>query len=177
MKYFIFLLFLFSNSAFALEKYQLLCNGNRGKVNVVIEKENEKVRFTYNNLEGKKDFPIYEGIVTASTLPFIKSAQKDLAIIDTKLVLEWDVDQCNLPTDNPMIIACNGEVDVTVPKNSKLKSNNFFTSILNEKTPNFTYEMLRIRLGLDTDKLHYLASFSFDPNHCQLTITDNVLSK
>lgn len=165
------------NFAHAYENYQLQCVGNRGKVNILIEKIENKIRFTYNNLEGKKDFPIYEGVVTANAIPFIKAAQKDLAIIDTKLIIEWNIDQCNLPTDNPMIIDCNGEVDVQFPKNSKLKSYHFFTSVLNEKTPNFTYEMLKVRLGLDTDEMHYLATMPFDPNRCQLSMSENVLSK
>ncbi len=175
-KIFLFILFTIHHT-YAFETYQLQCSGNRGKVNVVIEKTENKIRFSYNNLDGKKDFPIYEGVVTLNSLPFINKAQKDLSIIDTKLVLEWNIDQCDLPTENPMIIACNGEVDIQFPKNSKLKSYNFFTSILSEKTPNFTYELLKVRLGLDTDQLHYLATMPFDPGHCQLTISDNVLSK
>jgi len=175
-KIFLFTLFTI-NISHAFETYQLQCSGNRGKVNVVIEKTENKIRFTYNNLEGKKDFPLYDGIVTANTLPFIKAAQKDLALIDNKLVLEWNLDQCNLPNENPMIIACNGEVDVIFPKNSKLKSYDFYTSILSEKTPNFTYEMLKVRLGLDTDQMHYLTTMPFDPGHCQLSIAENILSK
>lgn len=174
----IFLVILISfNYSYAFETYQLQCFGNRGKVNIVIEKTENKIRFTYNNLEGKKDFPIYDGVVTPNSLPFIKAAQKDLSIIDTKLVLEWNVEQCDMPTDNPMIITCNGEVDVQFPKNSKLKSFNFFTSIINEKTPRFTYEMLKVRLGLDTDQMHYLATMPFDPGHCQLNVSNNVLTK
>jgi hypothetical protein len=159
---------LISQSAFADVTYQLYCTGNRGKVAVLIEKIESKIRFTYTNIEGKNDFPIYEGVVTPSSMPFIKMAQKELSVIDNKLILEWNIEQCNKPTDNSKIISCDGEAKLIFPEKAKIKSFDFFTSVVEEKTPTFTYEIFKIRLGLDSENMHYLATMPFDPSNCSV---------
>ena len=156
------------STAQASENYLLSCIGNRSKVSISIEKIQDKVRFTYLNTDGKKDFPLFEGVVTVNTFPILKSAQKDLSSIDSKLILEWNLEQCNKSISNPMIIECNGESKILFPLNSKLKSMRFFTSTTKEITPSFTYEVFKVRLGLDTENMHYLATMPFGPNYCHL---------
>jgi hypothetical protein len=161
-------LFLLLNSTFSFadNEFQLFCGGNRGKVSIFFEQVKNKIRFTYTNTEGQKDFPIYEGVVTPQTLPFIKLAQKELSKIDTKLVIEWNIEQCKQPTDDPMIFACDGEAQIVFPENIKIKSFDVFTGHLKEQTPTFTYEMIKLRLGLDSENLHYLVGMPFDPSQC-----------
>lgn len=153
--------------------YQLYCSGNRGKVLILFEQVNDKIRFTYTNTEGKKEFPIYEGVVTDRTMPFLKFAKKELDIIDSRLVLEWKIEQCKTPTKDSMIITCDGEAAVIYPTDSNLTSFDVFTSRINEQTPSFKFETFKINLGLDSKNMHYLISMPFDPAQCEVKSPEN----
>lgn len=148
--------------------YKLYCTGNRGKVLILFEKVNDKMRFTYTNTGGKSDFPFYEGVVTTKTLPFLKMAKKELEIIDNRLVLEWKFEQCKLPTNDQSIVTCDGEATVVFPANSNLASYDIFTSRVFEQTPSFKYEIFKLNLGLDSSNMHYLISMPFDPAQCNV---------
>ena len=148
--------------------YQLFCMGNRGAVQVLLERNAKNTRLTYTNIGGKSDFPIYEGVVTPKTLYFIKYAESDLGIIDTKLIIEWKNEQCTRLSENSMIIACNGEADIVYPINSKLKSYDFFTSMINEQLQMATYQIFKFNIGIDSENFHYLSSMPFDPKECQM---------
>lgn len=171
MKTTLLLSFLISTNLFAADNYRLFCQGNRGKVTVSFEKIENKLRFTYRNIEGKKDFPFYEGVVTEQTMPYIKYAQKELNVIDDKLVYEWNIEQCKISSDDARVIGCDGEAKLIEP--AKIKSYDFFTSSTKEKSPTFTYDIFKVRVGLDSESMHYLITMPFDPSQCFVENPDN----
>lgn len=179
MKIFFLLIGLMSLSikSYSTENFQIFCQGNRGKVHLLIERNDSKIRLTYNNLDGKKDFPLYDGVVTLNSLPFIKMAEKELSLIDSKLVFEWNLEQCQKNNEDSYLVECNGEAELIYPLNLKIKSFDFFSSRTQEKTPHFTYEIYKVRLGLDSERMHYMASMPFDPSQCTIINPDRFQTK
>ncbi len=142
------------------------CIGNRGKVSVLFEMNSQTVRLIYNNQEGQKDFPIYDGAVTTQTLPFIDFAKTDLQEVDQRLVLEWPAGQCHQSDDDAMLIGCDGEAKNIYPENLSIKSYTFFTTKIAESSATQTYEMFKVRLGLDSENMHHHIGMQFNPQEC-----------
>jgi len=142
------------------------CFGQNGKVQVSINQTEDSYVLTYLNSEGRKNFPVYEGVVTRSAMGFINMGFKELFDIDKKLVLAWKKSSCQFSKENPLILSCNGEGRVLIPENQTLKSYILNTSISEEKSLSNTFHVFKFRLGLDSQSLHYSLTFPFDPKKC-----------
>ncbi|MBC7537682.1 MAG: hypothetical protein H7281_02585 [Bacteriovorax sp.] len=159
-------IFLISNSAFALI-YRAQCTGNRGGVAVSIYTSKDKLFMRYSNVLGAQDFPFYEGSVSKLAMPFIKIAQTELASIDHEVLLSWPVEKCTFSTANPLLMECNGAATFIIPEKSELKSFTFFTSIIKEDSLTSSYEIFKIRWGIEGLDYHHSIGMPFDPKLCQ----------
>ena len=161
------LFFLFMTSkAYSLE-YRAACTGNRGKVSVQMYSNKGRLYMQYSNATGADDFPLYEGVVTKLTLPIIKIAQDDLALLDYQVLVSWPLDQCKFNSKEPLIMDCNGIGQFHFPLNSNLSSTTLITSKVTEESLSNKYEIFKMRWGIDGPDFHHSLALPFDPSQCQ----------
>lgn len=164
IKYFI-ALFLLTSEAYAYT-YKAACVGNRGKVSVAISTYKDRMYFQYANADGAKEFPLYEGTVTKSSMVFIKLAEKELASVDNQLQVSWPAEDCNVSEKDHRIVECNGEGRVDLPKAGKLRSFAFFTTVVREEAIANTFETFKVRISLQGEDFLHSIAMPFDPRHC-----------
>lgn len=164
------LLFIFLiNTAHALE-YRAFCSGNRGKVAVSIYSGQGRLYMRYNNVMGADDFPLYEGVVTKLTLPVIKIAQEDLASLDQEVLVSWPLEKCEFSDKDDLIMECGGEATFHRPENTGLTSYTFITSRIKEEGLKNTFDIFKIRWGVDSSDFHHSLALPFNPAMCQASL-------
>lgn len=151
--------------------YLLYCQGNSGKIAVEFYIANDKAILSYYNAEGRNSFPVFEGVVTQNAVPIINAAFSELAPIDNRLVLQWDAKNCQIKNPHEKIFQCNGRGEVIYPENSNLESFILNSTMATEEGFNFSHEVFRIRLGLDSPNLHYSIVMPLNPEHCGVSST------
>lgn len=164
----IFTLILFSNNASALT-YRFQCVGNRGGVSVAIysSKDQKRLFMNYNNSLGAKDFPFYEGTVSKLSMPFIQIAEKELASIDYQALLSWPIEKCTFNKETPLLVECNGAATFVIPEKSSLESYTLSTSTIREESLTSSYDIFKIRWGIEGKDFHHSIAMPFDPKSCQ----------
>lgn len=165
MKVFALALIVFSMNAHALS-YRAQCIGNGGKVSVVLYTHEGKLVMKYGNARGAVDFPFYEGTVTKAALPFIKMAEKELAEIDQEVTVTWPVEKCTFNEETPLLMSCNGAGTFILPEKTKLETYTFFTAMTKEESLSYSYDIFKIRWGIEGENLHHSIVMPFDPNRC-----------
>lgn len=166
MKFLSLLFVLLINTSYALE-YRAFCSGNRGRVAISLYSNNDRLYLRYNNVMGADDFPLYEGIVTKLTLPVIKIAQVDLASLDQEVLVSWPLEKCQFSDQDAMIMQCGGEATFHLPKNTNLTSYTLITSRVKEESLTNSFDIFKIRWGVDSPDFHHSLALPFDPTRCQ----------
>jgi hypothetical protein len=159
---------MFSNLGMAATNYQLFCSSNRGRSALSIYTNNQRVYVSYQNSLGAIDFPLYEGVVTRATIPYVNIAEKELKDLDYEAVVSWPLPQCEFNEQNPMLMRCGGESLFHRPEGTALQSLGFSTNKVTEEGVSNVYEMVKIRWQIQgADFLHFLG-LTFDPSQCQV---------
>lgn len=146
--------------------YRAQCIGNGGKVAVILYTSQDKLIMKYANSRGAVDFPFYEGTVTRSTLPFINMAEKELAELDHEIIVSWPLEKCTFSEDTPMLMSCNGAGTFLVPEKTKLETFTFTTTMTKEESLSYSYDIFKIRWGIEGENLHHSIMMPFDPKNC-----------
>lgn len=169
MKYLPLLFAILINSADALE-YRAFCSGNRGRVAVSLYSSKDRLYMRYNNLMGSDDFPLYEGVVTKLTLPVIKIAQEELGSLDQEVLVSWPIEKCDFSDKDPLIMRCGGEAKFHLPEGTNLTSYNFSTSRVKEDDLTNSFDIFKIRWGVDSPDFHHSLAMPFNPAYCQASL-------
>ncbi len=162
-----FLLLVLSTPVFALS-YRAQCIGNGGRVAVAIYTSQDKIFMRYSNSLGSADFPFYEGLVTKNSMPFIKIAEKELSSIDHEAIVSWPVEKCKFNEETPLLMSCDGAATFIQPEKSKLESYTLITSMTKESALSYSYDIFKIRWGIEGEDFHHSILMPFDPNNCQV---------
>ncbi len=157
-------------SSFAAISYNLFCSGNRGRVSISAYSSNERLYVQYSNALGAIDFPLYEGVVTKSTIPYVKIAEKELASLDYDVLLSWPIFECEFSPTDPLLMKCGGAATFHRPENSPLQSLSFSTAHLFEEGLSNTFKTFRVRWGLVGENFHHFLALPFDPKQCQASL-------
>lgn len=167
--FFIFMTFFISTAQAASDglSYQLYCSGNRGRVAISVYTSGDRLFVRYNNSLGAVDFPLYEGVVTRATIPYVNIAEKELASLDYEVLVSWPVSSCEFKDQDPLLMGCGGESIMHLPKNSPVQSQSFKTAHLIEEQISNTFNIFRIRWGLVGENFHHFLAMPFDPAQCQ----------
>lgn len=164
------LLFLFlilnAENSLALS-YRAQCIANRGNVFFALFTKENKLFVKYNNAMGASNFPVYEGTVTKSTVPYLNIAFDELSSIDYELLLSWPVEKCSFSSINNFLVECNGPATFILPRESGLQSFNISTSVIKENSLSATYDIFKMRLGIEGKDFHHSIAMPFDPRFCQ----------
>lgn len=151
------------------DTYHMACTSADLKSSIEITNTNDKMFFRYTNTAGKKFFPLYSGMVTAQTIPHLKSAKHALSDIGPKIEFSWPIDQCVVNEDQLYLVKCMKSPIVTSPKNSTIRTNSFSTSLINEQTFAFSYEKLSVRFILIVDNKNFEIAIPFSKERCLVT--------
>jgi len=166
MRYFAFLIAAaMTMNAHALS-YRAQCIGNGGKMAIVLYTDKDKLVMKYGNARGAVDFPFYEGTVTKAALPFIKMAEKELAEIDQEVTVTWPVEKCSFNEETPLLMSCNGAGTFLIPEKTKLETYTFMTAMSREDSLSYSYDIFKIRWGIEGENLHHSIVMPFDPKNC-----------
>lgn len=147
--------------------YQLFCNGNRGRVAVSVYTQEQRLFVHYSNSLGAVDFPLYEGVVTRATIPYVKIAEQELSSIDHEVLVSWPLPQCEFNQAEPLLMKCGGESLWHRPENSPLRTVTFNTAKVTEEGLDTTFETFKIRWGIAGENFHHFLALTFDPSRCQ----------
>lgn len=164
MKFITLTSLLFSTLAHA--EFQFYCVGNRGQVALTAHTYKGEFILRYSNAMGKKDFPFYEGTITKLALPYIREAEKELDVLDHEVIVKWPAEKCQIDKENPLMFQCNGEGKFSDPAHAHLKSYTLTSAIVTETNMSASYEIFKIRWGIDTENFHHSLAFPFDPKNC-----------
>lgn len=159
------MLTVFSMNAQALS-YRAQCIGNGGKMAVMLYTVKDQLIMKYGNARGRVDFPFYEGVVTKASLPFIKIAESELAEIDQDVTISWPIEKCSFNEENPLLMSCNGAGTFLVPEKTKLESYTFMTAMSREESLGYSYDIFKIRWGIEGESFHHSIVMPFDPKNC-----------
>ncbi len=160
------LLTLITTSAMA-DNFRLSCLSVDLKTSVIINSKEDKMFFTYQNIDGKEHFPLYSGIVTAGNFSLVKSAKRALSSIDKKLEFSWPLESCKVRDDLMYLIKCLPNTTVTIPNKTKLEVSSFSTFITQEQSFSFMYEKLSIRFILNSsDNKKFEITIPFSKERC-----------
>jgi hypothetical protein len=152
------------------ENYHLSCIAADLKSSIEITSSKDRMIFSYKNKEGKKYFPLYNGIVTASSLSHLKSAKHALHEIDNELSFSWPIENCSIRNEELFLAKCSSDADVILPARSGLKANTFSTSLIAEQSFSFIYEKLSFRFILHVDNDSYEILIPFSKERCQVSL-------
>lgn len=148
------------------DTFHMICTAADVKSSIEITSTNDKMVFSYINNAGKKYFPLYSGVVTAQTLPYLKTAKYALSNLGPKIEFSWPLDQCTINEDQLYLVKCMKNAVVTFPKHTGLRANSFSTSLINEQTFSFSYEKLSVRFILMVDNKNYEIAIPFSKERC-----------
>jgi len=165
MKYLAFVLVVLSMNAHALS-YKAQCIGNGGKMAIHLYTDKDKLVLKYDNARGAEDFPFYEGSVTKAGLPFIQLAEKELSEIDQEVMVTWPIEKCTFNVENPLLMTCNGAGTFLLPEKTKLETYTFMTTMTKEESLSWSFDILKIRWGIEGENLHHSIVMPFDPSKC-----------
>ncbi len=167
MKHILFLAALIISSQSYALTYRAQCIGNGGKLAVAFYSSNDKLFMRYSNSRGAVDFPFYEGTVTQASMPFVKIAEKELSSIDQEVSLSWPLSKCTFNEETPLLMSCDGPATFTIPENSKLESYTLTTTMTREESLSYSYDIFKIRWGIEGENFHHSLALPFDPKNCQ----------
>ena len=170
MKFFIFL-YILSFPAWS-KNYKAFCSGNRGQVAISMATYKNRLYVSYSNFLGAKDFPLYEGVVTRMTYPFLKIADEELITLEHEVQVSWPMENCQFSSHTPALMKCSGEAIFHIPKNSMLRSYTFGTSFIREESLTETYDIFKVRWGIEGEYFHHHIAMPFDPKLCSAELTD-----
>lgn len=151
------------------DTFQMSCTSADLKSSIEITTTNDRMLFSYTNNAGKKYFPLYSGIVTAQTIPHLKSAKYALSDLGPKIEFSWPLEQCTIRDDQLYLVKCMKSPVVTFPRNTTLRANSFSTSLINEQTFSFSYEKLNVKFILVVDGKNYEIAIPFSKERCFAT--------
>lgn len=158
------------SSANAALSYNLYCSGNRGRVAIAAYTRNDRLYVQYSNALGAADFPLYEGIVTRSTIPYVNIAEKELASLDYEVLVSWPLEKCEFHETDSDLMRCGGEAQFHHPQNSPVQSISFSTAKVTEEGLSATYQIFKIRWGLVGENFHHFLALPFDPTKCRTSL-------
>jgi hypothetical protein len=165
----LFFSFILFNFSWAKDIYRVVCSANRGQLGIEFKIDETTASFSYFNVKGGSQFPLYEGVVTKDSIPVINIALSDLKEINQKLVVEWKSEQCTFKNKNDFLFKCDGEGKVYGSQNTDLKSFILRSALSNETSFDYSYDVFKIRLGLDSANLHHSIVMPFNPKSCFVT--------
>lgn len=142
------------------------CTGNRGQVSLSVAVANDRLYVEYGNVNGAADFPIYEGVVTRATFPFLEAASQELASISTQLAVSWPVSACQLNPQRPELFHCDGVGEIHAPKRTSLRVLGFSTGIVSELRRGLSFETFKLRWQIEGEGLFHLVTMPFNPRDC-----------
>jgi hypothetical protein len=146
--------------------YRAQCIGNAGKASVDMYTKDNVLYLRYSSSLGAADFPFYEGAVSKNSLPFIKIAETELASLDHEVLLSWPVEKCTFNEERPLMMACNGAATFVLPEHTKLESYTLFTAMDKEQSLTYSYDIFKIRWGIEGEYFHHSLMLPFDPKLC-----------
>lgn len=174
MKIFILLFLIIGTTATsqAALSYSLYCSGNRGRVAVAAYTRENRLYVQYSNALGAADFPLYEGIVTRTTIPYVNIAEKELASLDYEVLVSWPMEKCEFNGHDSDLMRCGGEAQFHHPQNSPVQSISFSTAKVTEEGLSGTFRIFKIRWGLVGENFHHFLALPFDPTKCQTSLKE-----
>ena len=131
--------------------------------------ENGRVFLRLDDAIGHRNFPLYDGIVTPMQIPMIQRAEMDMKYFDQLVILSWEEKQCRFDSKRPFLMECNGRANIQSPEIKNLTSSTLSVSLEQQTRIDFSFERVKVNLGLDTvgsDYQHYFISFPFNKNNC-----------
>lgn len=148
------------------ETIALSCQDLSTKKSVTIKHTDEQLVLNLEAPKGTKILSLFDGNVTEDLLNFLRLIKTELKMIENRMEIRWPITNCRKDNEHPELISCDTKGTITFPENTDLIVDQFFTSKLEEETPNFRYKLLKIRLFLTSKKNNFTVAIPFYPEHC-----------
>ncbi len=166
-KLFILSVFCFLGSVSRGADFRITCASPREYASIWSEKD--KVYLAVANAEGFQELPVYTGPVTANNFSVVRGGLNDLKELNGNIMVSWEKSKCTQDLKSPMLMKCNGEGTVLMPKTKvAVKSFSLGTSLLNQHSMDFDYDSFNINWGVDREGMHYLVTFNYGKDFCKV---------
>jgi len=173
MRIVVLLMALSFQSVFAEEvssNFALVCTTS--VAGMTIYADGDKVRFHLDNPSGFQNFPVFSGVVTQSMFPLVERALKELKVFDGDVDLAWELKNCRIDKDRPLLVSCSGLAEITnpanVPKELEMSVSSLSTSTEYVESLDIAdAQVVRVNFGVNTvGGGHHFVSMPFDAKHC-----------
>jgi hypothetical protein len=131
----------------------------------LIKHTDEELILALEAPKGMKVLSLFDGNVTEELLNYLKIIKTELRNVENKIEVKWPLTACRKDNDHPELISCDSSGLIIFPKDTALSAEQFFTSRVEEETPNFRYKLLKIRLFIKS-KNNFTVALPFYPEHC-----------
>jgi hypothetical protein len=147
--------------------FHISCNSSVNSVQVYTQEDRVYFRF-YDSL-GFKDFPVFNGMVTPVSVPFITRGVRELAVFDGSMRLSWERKLCRYDESKPLLVMCEGSGRVEEPAGAAFTPTGMNTAVETQERLDLSFARLNFNVGLNTpsaDFMHYFLQFPFNKVNC-----------